>query len=381
VAQEQETGLKRDIGFWGSSFLSFNGLVGAGIFALPATLYTQFGTFSPWLFPLFGALALIVALPFSRLAAYHPQSGGPVAYTAPFGPLVAFQIGWIYYVARATALAANSNVFATYAASLWAPLGEGVGRAALILALVGAITAINLVGVKRAIRALDALTLLKALPLFGMALFALTAIAPSWPSPGPAPAPTALEAAALLVFYAFVGFENSVVPAGETTDPRRTIPRALIITLLGTMTLYFLVQLAFVAVMPRGGGGDAPLVEFGRVGGGTGGRTAPHRRGSVLADRQHHGRPHRNAARHLRARPRRHAARLVRPDQHALCDAGQLGPVHGRPDRGAGAHRQLRLAGGGEHAGPDDRLWREHRRAPADTEAGRASGPAPPSGC
>jgi hypothetical protein len=67
VAQEQETGLKRDIGFWGSSFLSFNGLVGAGIFALPATLYTQFGTFSPWLFPLFGALALLVALPFSRL--------------------------------------------------------------------------------------------------------------------------------------------------------------------------------------------------------------------------------------------------------------------------------------------------------------------------
>ena len=265
MAQEQETGLKRDIGFWGSSFLSFNGLVGAGIFALPATLYTQFGTFSPWLFPLFGALALIVALPFSRLAAYHPQSGGPVAYTAPFGPLVAFQIGWIYYVARATALAANSNVFATYAASLWAPLGEGIGRAALILALVGAITAINLVGVKRAIRALDALTLLKALPLFGMALFALIAIAPSWPSPGPAPAPTALEAAALLVFYAFVGFENSVVPAGETADPRRTIPRALIITLLGTMTLYFLVQLAFVAVMPRGGGGDAPLVEFGRV--------------------------------------------------------------------------------------------------------------------
>jgi amino acid transporter len=98
-----------------------------------------------------------------------------------------------------------------------------------------------------------------------MALFALLAVAPAWPSPGPLPAPTELEAAALLVFYAFVGFENSVVPAGETADPRRTIPRALIVTLLGTMTLYFLVQLAFVSVMPRGGGGDAPLVEFGRV--------------------------------------------------------------------------------------------------------------------
>jgi amino acid transporter len=121
-----------------------------------------------------------------------------------------------------------------------------VGRAVLILVLVGAITAVNLVGVKRAIRALDALTVLKAAPLLGMALFALIAVAPSWPSAGPVPAPTELEAAALLVFYAFVGFENSVVPAGETADPRRTIPRALIVTLLGTMTLYFLVQLAFV---------------------------------------------------------------------------------------------------------------------------------------
>jgi amino acid transporter len=265
VAQEQETGLKREIGFTGSAFLSFNGVVGAGIFALPATLNGQFGSWSPWLFPLFGTLALIVALPFSRLATYHPESGGPVAYASAFGPLAAFQVGWIYYVARTTALAANSNVFVTYAATLWPPIGQGWARAVTIVALVGTLTAINMVGLKRAIRALDALTLLKAVPLMLMAVYALAAVAPALPSPGPPPPLTDLEAAALLVFYAFVGFENSVVPAGETSDPGRTIPRALIVTLLATMTLYFLVQLAFVAVMPRNAGGDAPLVEFGRV--------------------------------------------------------------------------------------------------------------------
>jgi amino acid transporter len=265
VAQEQGGELKREIGFTGSAFLSFNGLVGAGIFALPATLNGQFGAWSPWLFPLFGTLALVVALPFSRLAAYHPGSGGPVAYASVFGPLAAFQVGWIYYVARATALAANSNVFVTYAASLWPPIGHGAPRAVTILLVVGALTGLNMVGVRRAIRALDALTLLKAAPLIGIALYALLAVAPAIPAPGPPPPLSELEAAALLVFYAFVGFENSVVPAGETADPRRTIPRALIVTLLATMALYFLVQLAFASTMPRGAAGDAPLVAFGEA--------------------------------------------------------------------------------------------------------------------
>ena len=254
--------LRRDIGFTGSAFLSFSGMVGAGIFALPGTIYAQFGAFSPWLFPLFALLVLLIALPFARLAALHPQSGGPAAYTVPFGPLVSFQAGWLYYVARITALAANANVFATYAATLWPPLGGTIGRATTIAALIGLITWVNMVGVKRAVRVLDLLTLLKALPLIALALWGLTWSAGSWPPPGPPPPLSALEAAALIILYAFVGFENSVVPADETADARRTIPRALIVTLLSTAALYFLIQLAYVAVMPPGPAPAAPLAAF-----------------------------------------------------------------------------------------------------------------------
>jgi amino acid transporter len=124
-----EDGLRRDIGFTGSAFLSFNGIVGAGIFALPATLHLQFGAFSPWLFPLFALLILLVVIPFAKLAALFAGSGGPVAYTSCFGPAVSFQAGWLYYLARLTALAANANVFATYAAVMWPPLSGTVGRA------------------------------------------------------------------------------------------------------------------------------------------------------------------------------------------------------------------------------------------------------------
>ena len=253
--------LRRDIGLIGSAFLSFNGMVGAGIFALPGTLHERFGAFSPFLFPLFGLLVLIVALPFARVAARHPVSGGPVVYAAAFGPAAAFQAGWIYYVARATALAANLTVLVTYLAVLWPELGGGLPRAAIILAVCALLAIVNVIGVKQAVRLIDALTLLKAAPLALVALLGLAVGTIERPA-GPPPF-SDLEAAALLVLYAFIGFENSVTPAGETADPRRNIPRALIATVLATAALYFLVQLAYVAVMEPGEGGEAPMVAFG----------------------------------------------------------------------------------------------------------------------
>ena len=259
MAGPDDSSLRRDIGLTGSAFLSFNGIVGAGIFALPAALHLQFGAFSPWLFPIFGLLILLVALPMARLASLFPQTGGPVAYAAAFGPAAAFQVGWLYYLARTTAFAANATVFATYAAVLWQPFAGTVGRAALLVALVATVTWINMVGVRRAIRALDAVTLLKAVPLVGLAVWGLGASGSAIPSPGPLPPLSEFEAAALMVFYAFVGFENCVVPAGETRSPQRTIPRALVATLAATALLYFLVQLAYAAVMPAGAAPDAPL--------------------------------------------------------------------------------------------------------------------------
>lgn len=256
--------LKRDIGLTGAILLTFNGIVGAGIFALPGTLHQQFGNFSPWLFPLFGALMLLIAIPFAWLSALFTVSGGPVAYVAPFGRAAAFQAGWLYYVARTAALAANANVFALYAAALWPPLGSTAGRAITIIALIGAVSWVNVVGVRRAIRALDAVTILKALPLVGLAIWAL-ARAGGAPAPGPLPSFGALEAAALLTLYAFIGFENSVVPAGETRAPEQTIPRAVIGTVIATAGLYFLIQWAYVAVMPAGAAPDAPLAAFAEV--------------------------------------------------------------------------------------------------------------------
>ncbi|GAA4724727.1 amino acid permease [Sphingomonas lutea] len=256
--------LERRIGLGGAVMLSFNGAVGAAIFALPATLAADFGAFSPWLFPLIAIGAMLVIWPFSRSVAAFPESGGPATYGRAFGRFAGFELGWIFYVARAAAFAANANVLIAYLGR-WVPAVEqGVIRASILAVVTLGLAIANLVGVERALRLLAGLTLLKALPLLIAALAALVLFAPI-PAPGAPPALSEFEAGALLVFYAFVGFENLVVPAGETKQPATTLPRAILLSILVTTTLYFLVQLAFVTMFPTGGAdADAPLIDLGR---------------------------------------------------------------------------------------------------------------------
>lgn len=255
--------LPRRIGVGGALMLAFNGAIGASIFALPGTLAADFGTSAPWLFPLVGLASLLIAIPFSRSVAAFPESGGPATYGRVFGTLPGFELGWIYYVARATAFAANLNVLIAYLARWLTGADYGAVRIGLMLASVAGFAIINIYGVRAAMRVLGGLTFLKAAPLVVAAIAAL-AIA-GVPAPGPLPAINEVEAGVLIVFYAFVGFENATVTAGETRDPGRTLPRALIGTIGTVALLYFVVQLAFVALFPTGleSGSEAPLLALG----------------------------------------------------------------------------------------------------------------------
>ncbi len=255
--------LERRIGLPGAILLSFNGVLGAAIFALPATLAADFGSFSPWLFPLVALLSLAIIVPFARSAGAFPESGGPAEYGRVFGRFAGFELGWVYYLARTAAFAANANVLTAYLARWWAPADQGLARAAVLIATCAILAAINIIGVKRALQVLGGLTLLKALPLLAAAVAAVALTFP-WPAPGPLPPFSDLEAGVLLVFYAFVGFENVVVPAGETKRPGTVLPRAIFVTIGSTTLLYFLVQLAFISALPDGGTDDkAPLIDLG----------------------------------------------------------------------------------------------------------------------
>ena len=222
--------LPRRIGLTGAVVLSFNGAVAASIFALPAALAADFGNFSPLMFPIVALAALMIIIPFSWSASAFPESGGPAAYGAVFGRFVGFELGWVYYIARAAAFSANANVLTAYLSRWYPGADQGLVRAAILIGATTLFAAVNVAGVRKSIGLLSGLTVLKAVPLF-IAAGAAIAFTFPWPAPTPAPSLTEFEAGLLIVLYAFVGFEQAVVPAGETRDPARNLPRAIFITM------------------------------------------------------------------------------------------------------------------------------------------------------
>lgn len=261
----------RQIGALAAALLAFNGVVGAGIFALPGLVAREFGAFGPWLFPLFGLLMLMVVVPLAAVAARFDVNGGAQAYVSrAFGPFAGFQAGWLFTIAKVTALAANSTVFAAYLVGLIPALDSSAGRGLVVTLLLVSLGFANWMGQKGAIRLLGWSSFLKAAPVLVLALVGLALFWRELPGPGPLPPLSTLEASALVIFYAFVGFENAMVTAGETRDARRNVPRALVRTVMATAVFYFLIQLAFTAAAPDARA-DAPLIAFGATVAGTAG--------------------------------------------------------------------------------------------------------------
>jgi amino acid transporter len=261
----------RQIGGLAAALLAFNGVVGAGIFALPGLVAREFGAFGPWLFLLFGLLMLVVVVPLAAVAARFDVNGGAQAYVSrAFGPFAGFQAGWLFTIAKVTGLAANSTVFAAYLVGLIPALDTVAGRGLVVTLLLLSLGVVNWMGQKGAIRLLEWSSFLKATPVLILALLGLALFWRELPGPGPLPPLSTLEASALVIFYAFVGFENAMVTAGETRDARRNVPRALVRTVMATAVFYFLIQLAFTAVAPDARE-DAPLIAFGAAVAGTAG--------------------------------------------------------------------------------------------------------------
>lgn len=264
--QQNAQDLKRDIGFFGASFLVLNALIGAGIFALPGKVALNAGLLSPWLFLLVGTLFLTVVLTFAELASYYDGTGGPVLYaTDAFGPLAGFSTGWAIYLSRMTAFAANANVLAIYLGTLHDAMATDSARWIIIAAVTLGLTWANVAGVRDGVRTMGVLTVLKVVPLLLLVTLGLQHVTGATLVPEQLFVPNEIGSTTLLLIYAYVGFETLAVTAGETSQPRRTLPRALVGTVLATGVLYFLVVLVFVTVIPTENYGEATLVDVGRA--------------------------------------------------------------------------------------------------------------------
>ncbi len=262
--------LRRDIGIFGAAFLALNAMIGAGIFALPGRIAVNAGMLSPWLFLVVGALFITIVLTFAELSSYYDNTGGPVLYaTDAFGPLAGFSTGWAIYLSRMTAFAANSNVMATYLASLHDVFASDIARGAIIGVVTIGLTWANIAGVRDGVRTMAVFTFLKITPLLLLVMLGLQHVTGTALIPGGSLLFEGIGDTTLLLIYAYVGFETIGITAGETSQPRRTLPRAYVGSVMGTALLYFLVVLVFVSIIPAESYGDATLVDVGRSLGGS----------------------------------------------------------------------------------------------------------------
>lgn len=241
-------------------------MIGAGIFALPASVVAQAGNLSPWLFLVIGALFLTVVLSFAELTSYFRDSGGPVVYAREaFGPLAGFSSGWLLYISRLSAFAANATAMAVYLGALWPWAESEAGRITVISIVTVGLTAANFIGVKDGLRTLAVFTFLKLTPIVILVLLGLKEVTGDVLLPASLPTIDDFGGLTLLIIYAFIGFEASTVVSGEAKNPRRVMPRAIVATVLATSILYFLIMLVYVAVLPEGDRDGKTLADVGRI--------------------------------------------------------------------------------------------------------------------
>jgi APA family basic amino acid/polyamine antiporter len=231
--------------------MSMNGVIGSGVYLLPAAAAALLGPASLWAVPLAGVAVLLLALCFAEAGSHFDEPGAAYIYTREaFGEFAGFQVGWMTWLARLASAAALWNGFVQALTFVVPDAGEGGTRALLIMLPLTLFCLVNLVGVQYAARVEVGLTIAKTLPLVLLIAFGITAIDGSLILPMTMPEAANVGAAALLLLYAYAGFENTAAAAGEFKNPRRDVPFALI-TVIGAVTLlYTLIQLVALGTLP-----------------------------------------------------------------------------------------------------------------------------------
>lgn len=252
-------GLVRAIGRWDLTAAVVNGVVGSAVFSMPSTQAALTGSLSPLAYLAAGAGVLVMVLCFAEVSSRFTDAGGPYLYAREaFGPLVGFQAGWLTFWIRATALAANLNVFIEYLTPLWAGASGTGARIAVMGAVLGVITAVNLAGVRQATWTVDAFTVAKLLPLALLVGVGLPAVDGGVLRSQAVADPEWTQAILLLVF-AYGGFEAPLIAAAEARDPRRDSAFALLVALAVIAVLYMSVQFVVIGLVPQVAGVKAPL--------------------------------------------------------------------------------------------------------------------------
>lgn len=258
----REEKLVRGIGRWDLIAIAINTVVGAGIFGLPSEVARLIGSYSIFAFFVCSLLIALFTLCFAEVSSRFRTTGGSYLYARrAFGSFVGFEAGWLFWITRLTAFAANCNLMVSYLGFFYEPISEGPARIAIIALVILSLTWVNLIGVKRTVLATNVLTVGKLSPLLLFVFAGLFFIEPVNFSLGEAPELSVFANAMLVLIYAFVGFESAVIPAGEVKDPERNAPFGLLTAIGMIVALYILIQVVAVGTLPELAGSKRPLAD------------------------------------------------------------------------------------------------------------------------
>src|SRR6476660_8885519 len=166
VQNQPEADLVRGIRKWDLVAVAINGIIGAGIFGLPAKVYSLIGTYSLIAFVVCALVVALIILCFAEVSSRFDETGGPYLYAREaFQPAVAFEIGWLIWLARMTAFAANCNLLINYISYFWLGATTPLWRASIIVVVVTVLAMINLFGIRQAAIVSNVFTVGKLVPI------------------------------------------------------------------------------------------------------------------------------------------------------------------------------------------------------------------------
>jgi basic amino acid/polyamine antiporter, APA family len=245
--------------------LGINGIIGTGIFLLPAKVFRNAGglAWAAWL--AIGGVCLLVGLCFCETSGRSERNGGPYLYARDaFGRWVGVGVGWMALAANLFAYGAVARAFGRNLSFLVPALNRTGPQILVAIAVIGGLAALNYFGIRPGALTSDFFSGAKLIPILffvGLGLLFVDWHRLALPAPAGETTVAALKLGGFAALFACTGFEYVPVAAGETENPRRNVPLALFFALLGSVLLYALVQIVFMGTHPDPAAADKPLAE------------------------------------------------------------------------------------------------------------------------
>lgn len=264
-ANASPTGLAARIGLFDATMVVMGGIVGSGIFINPyvvaGLVHTPGLILGAWLAG--GALALVGAFVYAELAGRMPAVGGQYAYLREaYHPIFGFLYGWVLlFVIGAGGTAATAVTFAKYFHEL---SQAGVSENFIAVGAVAILTLINCVGVRAGTGVQSFFMVLRILAIVLVAGCGGWLVLHHSAVPGPAWHPlldrpvsfdllTVVGATMVPVLFAYGGWQTTNFIAAEIRDPRKNLPRALLLGVTGVIVLYVSVNFFYVQALGPAG--------------------------------------------------------------------------------------------------------------------------------